>query len=180
MIIIDSLDHSIQRIAQWIQSQPLDAPLNAPASEADITALGRAIGLDVPPPLAALLRFSDGLDRYRLFPTGERLMSCARIERIHTRNVEIARENDDPDWWRPEWVPFAERPEGHEGFLIDAGHPAHPILKYTEADYPRPHVPSMARLLHALAAALHGTQNEPELPFWGRSASVVDGVIEWS
>ncbi|WP_143645522.1 hypothetical protein [Streptomyces swartbergensis] len=95
MTTIEPLDQSIQRISQWIRSQPLVAPLNTPASEADITAV-------------------------------------------------------------------------------------HPVLKYTETDYPRPCAPSMARLLHALAAALHGTQNEPELPFWGRTVSVTDGVIEWS
>ncbi|MFE6176311.1 hypothetical protein [Streptomyces sp. NPDC056464] len=94
--------------------------------------------------------------------------------------MEIARENEDPNWWRTEWIPFAERYEGHEGFLIDAEHPAHPILKYAEADYPRPYAPSMARLLHDLAAALHGTQNDPELPFAGRCASVADGLIDWS
>lgn len=107
-------------------------------------------------------------------------MSCARIELVHTRNVGIARESDDPDWWRPERIPFAERREGHEGYLIDAAHPAHPILKYTEADYPRLCAPSMARLMQALAAALHGAQNDPELPFAGRSAAVVDGLIEWT
>ncbi|GGX06898.1 SMI1/KNR4 family protein [Streptomyces lomondensis] len=180
MTITEPLDHSIQRITKWIQSQPLAAPLNAPASDADITSLSQAIGIEIPSPLAALLRFSNGLDWYKLFPTGEGPMSCARIDRIYIRNTEIARQNEDPDWWRPEWIPFAERYEGHEGFLIDAGHPAHPILKYTEADYPRPYAPSMARLLHALAAALHGTQDNPELPFCGRSASVADGVIEWS
>ncbi|MFD6169046.1 SMI1/KNR4 family protein [Streptomyces coeruleorubidus] len=180
MTTMEPLDQSIQRISQWMQSQPLVAPLNTPASEADITALGQAIGRDIPPPLAALLRFSNGLDRYKLFPTGERLLSCAQIERAHTRYVEIARQNEDHDWWRPEWVPFAEQRDGHEGFLIDTGHPVHPVLKYTETDYPRPYAPSTARLLHALAAALHGTQNDPELPFWGRSVSVTDGVIEWS
>ncbi|MFJ7072138.1 SMI1/KNR4 family protein [Streptomyces sp. NPDC098781] len=179
---MDSQDHSMRRIAQWIRSQPLAAtpPLNAPASEADITSLGRAIGRETPTPLAALLRFSNGLDWYRLFPTGEGLLSGAQIARTHSRNLEIARQNEDQDWWRAEWVPFAERYDGHEGFLIDAGHPAHPVLKYTEADYPRPYTPSMAWLLHALADALHGTQNNPELPFSGRSASVVDGAIEWA
>ncbi|MFE2940757.1 SMI1/KNR4 family protein [Streptomyces sp. NPDC059255] len=182
MSTIESLDHSVERITRWIQSQtPIAVPqLNAPASEADITCLGQAIGLKPPRPLADLLRFWNGPDWHGLFPTGEGLMSCARIERVYSRNLEIARQNEDLDWWRTEWIPFAECYEGHEGFLIDAGHPAHPILKYTEADYPRPYAPSMAWLLHALADALHGTQNDPELSFAGRSASMVDGLICWS
>jgi cell wall assembly regulator SMI1 len=181
MSTIESLDRSIERITQWIHSHSPAAtpPLNAQASEADITSLGQAVSQEVPAPLVTLLRFSDGLDWYGLFPTGEGLMSCAQIEHTYARNLEVAAQNEDPNWWRDNWIPFAERYEGHEGLLIDAEHPAHPILKYTEADYPRPYAPSMARLLHALAAALHSTQNDPELPFAGRSASMVDGLIIW-
>ncbi|MFE3476533.1 SMI1/KNR4 family protein [Streptomyces cavourensis] len=182
MIITDSLDDSLQRIARWASDQPLATapPLNSPASDAEIDSVGRVVGIGTPPPLATLLRFSNGLDWYRLFPTGEGLMSCGQIELAYARNTETARQSEDSDWWRPEWVPFARRPEGHEGFLIDAGHPAHPILKYTEADYPRPFAPSMARLFSALAAALCGTQDDPELPFCGRSPAVVDGAIDWT
>lgn len=171
--------------------------LGPPATDAELQALTEALGRRVPASLETLLRLNNGstakdgvqiLQEHpspvshahsRLLPGGKVLLDCRKIGQQYGRYVGIARENGDAEWWMPEWIPFAEETEGHEGFLLDAGSPAGTVLRYTETDHPRPYAPSLADFVAHLGRALADGGNPRGTPFAGCYVRVVDGGLVW-
>ncbi|MFG2631962.1 hypothetical protein [Streptomyces sp. NPDC048473] len=117
--------------------------------------------------------------RSRLIPGGKVLLNCQMITQQHARYVSITHENDDPDWWMPTWIPFAEEAEGHDGFLLDTGHPACPVLRYTETYYPRMYAPSLARFISSVSSAPEHGSTTDSTPFAGLHARVENNSLIW-
>ncbi|MEV0532759.1 SMI1/KNR4 family protein [Kitasatospora sp. NPDC050463] len=195
----DDLTSTWTGIVRWLDA---NAPggfeaLNPSATDADLRALADALGRRVPESLETLLRLNNGSTakdtvqilqghpgpvpdpHSRLVPGGKVLLDCRKIAQQHARYVGIAQENADPDWWMPGWIPFAEETEGHEGFLLDTGSPACPVLRYTETDHPRLYASSLAQFVAYLSSALVTGDNPRGTPFAGCHAHVVDGGLAW-
>ncbi|MEV4876067.1 SMI1/KNR4 family protein [Streptomyces cyaneofuscatus] len=154
------------------------ATLNPPATDSDLHSLADSLQAPLPQGLETLLRINNGSGS-PLLPDGGVFMDCKTTAQQYSRYVHIAEEGNDPDWWTPAWVPFAERPEGHEGFLLDTSHPACPVFSYTEADYPKPFAPSLAHFLTWFTRALIHGDNPYGEPFAGRVARVDDAALRW-
>ncbi|MEV0928819.1 SMI1/KNR4 family protein [Streptomyces spongiicola] len=169
----------------WLRTQaPRTAQvLAAAADDSVVSGLVDELGMSVPTSLETLLRITDGStgdDAYtRILPGGMDLLSARKISMYRNRYLVIAEEIADDDWWKPQWLPFAQRFEGREGYLLDASNPTCPVLKYTEADYPRMVAPSLAWFIDDLTSlAVNGTSSD-DSPFRGYSARIENGAMYW-
>jgi cell wall assembly regulator SMI1 len=159
---------SWRRIDAWLATHsPTDfAVLNPPATPAEVRDAERTLGIPLPGNLAESLRCHNGLSTWAtLLPEQSPLSVSGIVDRWQTC-MDVAAENDglttrpwdDEPWWHPLWVPWAEsadgvaqvidqRPGPDAGRLGWAGHSSGG--DFTDS------WPGLARLLHAIAQALH-------------------------
>ncbi|MFC9594862.1 SMI1/KNR4 family protein [Streptomyces sp. NPDC056944] len=189
------------RIVHWLREHaPAGArALNPPATDADLRLLADALGYPVPGELEAWLRVNNGstaldtrtpipgghrLDPHpdsRLFPGGEVFLDCASIAERHGRNLRIAADIGDEDWWLPTWIPVLAEADAHYGLLLDTGgsrEGAAPVLVYRETDYARRYAPSLGSVLTAVADVLEHGGGDSALTH-GRYPSVREGHLVW-
>lgn len=126
--LLDDDRHAID--TAWQRAASAYEP-SGPAREADLSALASALGVPVPPPLAALLACTDGVtpkprSRKRLLGSW-RLMSCAQIAESHAHWVRLADRGIydgpalgggspgamQPRLLHPGWIPFAADDAGN-------------------------------------------------------------------
>lgn len=102
----------IERLNEWhVAHRPdLLAELAPPAKPADIAALAKRVGAEIPAELVALWSWHDGRaeDSYGGFQYNRHLMPIAEvIDTMNTMDELLdAGEFEEPFWWNKRWLPF--------------------------------------------------------------------------
>ena len=190
-----SITQSWIRIENWLadKAPATFAALEPPASNAEIRAAERAVGLEFPAPLAESLRRHAGTGDAELIPTFS-LINPAKISsewqlmtRIAGRTATadegspgVARDPEDDDhWWHPQWIPIGAD-GGGDGLVIDQranGHTGR-VGERFKVDGGVFHRDPAWRSLPALLAHIAHCLETGE-KFDGDTAVVEDGLLCW-
>ena len=193
---VEEVQSAWGRIVHWLEvNAPVSAQaLRGPATDEDIASLHKALGLDVPNVLEALLRMNNGStakDTTRvlpngrvvsvrhldsaLFPYGRILLGCAEIGEEYAKWRRSEEENDLEGYWRVSWIPVIQDFEGqYYGYAVDAsGASGFPVLEYDEGSIPGEGSPSLGMLLDSFADALQRGSWD------GWPARVQKGSLRW-
>jgi hypothetical protein len=168
------VDRAWQRIETWLAANaPVTAAaLGRPASDEDIAAAQRTVGVRLPAELVASLRRHDGagtdLSAAFTFPALMQPLSAAEIADEATLMCDVLAdlgpEADVGGWWHGRYVPVASDHGGDLLFLDGARLGRHYEADAVSFDGP----PGLAAMLEETADAL--TSGAPE---------VVDGKLNW-
>ncbi|MFE0382776.1 SMI1/KNR4 family protein [Streptomyces bungoensis] len=191
-----------QRIAAWLRDHaPASAEVLRPgATDEEIATLTHRLGFEIPEALAAWLRVNNGstakdvrkpltgggvaLLPHRdsaIFPDDMRFLGCREIAEQHANYLHIAQGIGDDEYWKPQWIPIAEKGDGPYGIILsaDTSSSSLPLLKFREGDYPGLFVSSLTEFLRPLADLLE-TGQAPGTVMEYERFSVADGRIDWS
>ncbi|MEV7344161.1 SMI1/KNR4 family protein [Streptomyces sp. NPDC093544] len=198
---VDEVISAWERIVRWLEDHaPASAQaLHPPATNGDIHRLNERLGFDIPDVLEAWLRMNNGSTAKDttqpipgggvalikhvdsgLFPSGMAFHGCDEIAREHDDYLHIARGMADEDYWKPAWLPVIALPDAPYGFILDAGQPkgTAPVLRFAEASYPKPHLPSLGDLLRPMADLLEHGEAPRTFPEH-RRFTVTSGRLDW-
>lgn len=198
---VDEVISAWERIVSRLEERaPASAQaLRPPATNEDIQRLNERLGFEIPDVLEAWLRLNNGSTAKDttqpipgggvmriphadsgLFPSGMAFHGCDEIAREHDEYLHIARGMADEDYWKSAWLPVVALSDAPYGFILDAGQPggAVPVLRFGEASYPRPYLPSLGDLLRPMADLLeHG--EAPRTFLEHRRFTVTSGRLDW-